>query len=67
VLIEVKPFERKWAVYIDGEIFGVSKHSFDADFAAERVAVLFEPLPEVKHYAEDRQRLMAEMKGKPKG
>ena len=27
--------EGKWAVIIDGELYGTSKHRYDADFAAE--------------------------------
>ena len=57
MLIEVKPLERKWAVYLDGEVFGVSKYSFDADFAAEQVGKLFDDVT-VCHYKEDRQRLV---------
>jgi hypothetical protein len=62
VLIEVKPYELKWGVYIDGVIFGVSKASCDADFCAWRLQAMFdEELPEVRNYPEDRQRLCAEM------
>lgn len=37
VNIEVMPAGKQWGVYIDGELFGVSKHSFACDFAAHMI------------------------------
>jgi hypothetical protein len=36
MLIEVLPIkeEKKWGLYLDGELFGVAKNSFDCDYAA---------------------------------
>jgi hypothetical protein len=36
-LIEVMPAGKIWGVYIDGELFGTSKHSFACDFAASMI------------------------------
>lgn len=38
MVTEVKPYDDptkkfKWALYINGEVYGVSKSRFDADFA----------------------------------
>jgi hypothetical protein len=36
MLIEVLPVpnEKKWGVYLDGDLFGTAKNSFDCDFTA---------------------------------
>jgi hypothetical protein len=63
MVIEVKPYEQvQWGVYIDGVVFGVSKNSFDCDFAAWQLQRMFEgEKPKVLNYPEDRFRLIAEM------
>ncbi len=68
MLIEVKPYELKWGVYVDGNVFGVSKSSCDCDFCAWQLQKMFdsEGLPEVRNYPEQRQQLMVELEIKRK-
>jgi len=53
-LIEVRPLEKQWGVFIDGELFAASKHSYECDRAAKHLAVILADA-EVKNYPELRK------------
>jgi hypothetical protein len=73
MLILVKPANStEWGVFIadpqlGGDVlFGTSKHSFDCDYWAERLADMFDERPEVKHFPEARAALVIEMEAQKK-
>lgn len=49
-----------WEVVVDGVVFGVTKHSYDADFHAE-VYCRQHPGTLVEHHANDRAELHEKM------
>jgi hypothetical protein len=53
VLIEVLPFEKKWGVYIDGDLFCVGR-DYDCDFAANMIGRALENA-KVDHHPELRR------------
>jgi hypothetical protein len=54
ILIEVKPAADKWGVFIDGELFATSKHSFACDHAAQHLAKILAD-SEIRNYPELRR------------
>lgn len=36
-LVEVKPLDKGYGVFVNGELFGINKHSFACDFAAGQI------------------------------
>lgn len=58
-IIEVKPAPGlMWGVFVNDELIGHSKSSFDCDLFAEKLAKLCNNA-RVDHHPEDRERLMA--------
>jgi hypothetical protein len=65
MIIEVKPSIGRipeWGVFIDDVLFGVSKHSCDADLAAWKLQSMFaDEKPEVLNHPERRQFLLQQI------
>ncbi len=60
--IEVVPTDDNlnWGVYVEGNLVGTAKNSFDADFAAHQMAKLYEEA-EVLNYPGQRSILQEEV------
>jgi hypothetical protein len=76
MIVKVHPIDNRWGLFLIDEdltfLVGVSKHSFDVDFAAEQLGKALRELVEdptqvvIDHQADCRAEMMAVLKKEKK-